>query len=283
MVVAMRIDRGGTDESDRTDSPDPPKEAEAERGLPPNSDLVLPYMSRAAHREEIAALPDARPAGREVRRPDQPKEASETSPDGSPPRSEDEYRAKWEAYEEAIRKHQAENPRRLLGKPSEPESMADRHDTPAQEAPETRQKDADAKPADSTDKQIDKPEGREWRTLTEEFGEPREFRTFDAARSASIKEHGPRPGEDLHHIVERSQEKPTRSGFPAERIHSSDNLTWLDHEVHKEISKRYSRIIPGGDEVLRNALNGEPWEDQYDLGCEILDEELGRDRGDRND
>jgi len=131
--------------------------------------------------------------------------------------------------------------------------------------------------------QVDKPEDRGWRTLTAEFGEVRRFSTFDAARNASIGAHGPRPGEDLHHIVERSQEKAPRAGFPAEQIHSSDNLTWIDREVHKEISKRYSRIIPGGDEVLRDALNGEPWEDQYELGCEILDEELGRHRGNRND
>lgn len=175
---------------------------------------------------------------------------------------------------DAIAEERAKNPRRVFGRPSGAEATPDPADQSSRAEPETK---------GSTDRETDKPEGRAWRTLTEEFGESREFRTFDAARNASIKEYGPRPDQDLHHIVERSQEKPTRSGFPAERIHSSDNLTWIDHGVHKEISKRYSRIIPGGDEVLRNALNGEPWEDQYDLGCEILDEELRRHRGDGND
>ncbi|GAB3747948.1 hypothetical protein [Microlunatus parietis] len=132
-------------------------------------------------------------------------------------------------------------------------------------------------PANEGDEKPEKQ--REFKTLTEEFGESRTFSTFDAARRASIREHGPRPGQDLHHLVERSQARPERSGFTPEQIHSSDNLGWLDRPVHEKITARYNKGIPGFSH-LRDSLDGLPFETQHAFGRNVVDEEIGKYRGD---
>ncbi len=186
------------------------------------------------------------------------------------PRSETERRDEWATQAQAIKEDRERSPRRVLAKASVAE-------TPPEPEPEAAGRREDGGREQQPD---DKPEDRRWQTLTEEFGGSRPFRTFDAARNASIREHGPRPGQDLHHLVERNQQKPERSGFPAERIHGSDNLTWIDRDVHIEVSKRYqSRVAGAGTERLRDSLVGDSWEEQYETGCDILDEEMRRHRG----
>lgn len=208
-----------------------------------------------------------RPSGSDA--PDEGDRSAEVRESAEPfgPRSEIERRDEWAAQAQAVKEDRAQNPRRVFAKASEAETTPE----PATDAGRREDSGREQKPDD-------KPEDRGWRTLTEEFGEARAFRTFDAARNASIREHGPRPGQDLHHLVERSQQKPERSGFPAEKIHSSDNLTWIDRDVHNRITASYNRHVPGLPVRLRDTLDGTAWEHQYQRGSEILDQEMRRRR-----
>jgi hypothetical protein len=115
---------------------------------------------------------------------------------------------------------------------------------------------------------------RLWLTIAEETGEVRSFPSFKAAKEAL----GNVPGTELHHIVEQSQGKLTRSGFPIERINSTDNLTRIPIDVHRDISAHYSRLMPGSTTRLRDALNGKSWDYQTDIGRDVLDRAMkGRD------
>lgn len=120
--------------------------------------------------------------------------------------------------------------------------------------------------------------GRGWRTITEEIGEQKSWSSFDAAK----KDLGSVPGTDLEHIVEQCQAKPERSGFDVTQINSSDNLTRIRKDLNAAKAAEYSKLLPDGTETLRDSLNGAPWEEQYETGCDILDEEMEK-RRDRND
>jgi hypothetical protein len=86
-----------------------------------------------------------------------------------------------------------------------------------------------------------------------------------------VRALGSVPGTELHHIVEQSQAKSTRSGFSIERINTTDNLTRIPTEVHREISRLYSTRIFRGGKVLRNELNDKSWEYQTEVGRRALD------------
>jgi hypothetical protein len=114
--------------------------------------------------------------------------------------------------------------------------------------------------------------GRRWRTVAEEQGEVRSFPSADAAKETL----GTRPGRQLHHLVEQAQANPERSGFPVERINSTDNLTYIPSDVHDEVSRRYSRKLPHTGGTLRDSLTGQPWQDQYQFGCQEVDRAWAR-------
>ncbi|WP_190812727.1 AHH domain-containing protein [Saccharopolyspora pogona] len=104
------------------------------------------------------------------------------------------------------------------------------------------------------------------KTVAEEEGGTRSFPSFTAAKRAL----GPKPGHELHHIVEQSQSKENRSGFSTERINTTDNMIWLPVPVHRRISARYSRKLRDSDMTLRDAMNGMSWEEQYRRGLRAV-------------
>lgn len=109
---------------------------------------------------------------------------------------------------------------------------------------------------------------RPWETVADEHGAVRSFPSYEAAKQAL----GWRLDRELHHLVEQSQTKSHRSGFPAERVNSTDNLVWIPPEVHRLINSKYSRKPLGGSApTLRDSLNGKSWEHQYDIGERELD------------
>lgn len=101
-----------------------------------------------------------------------------------------------------------------------------------------------------------------WRTVADEEGQVRSYPSYPAAKRALL----PRPGQELHHLVEQCKAKPERSDFDVERINTTDNFVWLPTPVHRTVSKRYSAKIRGFNVTLRDALNGESWERQYARG-----------------
>ncbi|MGI8311025.1 hypothetical protein [Saccharopolyspora hattusasensis] len=94
----------------------------------------------------------------------------------------------------------------------------------------------------------------------------RSFPSFSAAKRAL----GPKPGHELHHIVEQSQSKQHRSGFSTERINTTDNMIWLPVPVHRRISARYSRKLRDSDMTLRDAMNGMGWDEQHTRGLRAV-------------
>jgi hypothetical protein len=98
---------------------------------------------------------------------------------------------------------------------------------------------------------------RRWRTIAEETGEVTSFPSHRAAKH----QLGTEPGTEIHHIVEQAQAKPERSGFDVARINTTDNLTRIPIEVHRQISADYSRKVPNIGIPLRDMLDGEPWDD----------------------
>ncbi len=251
--------------------------------LAPNSDLVLPYLSREAHREQIAALDDDRKA-------DSAATAAEQSEDGS---HEDERKSSWDLQREAVEKDRAENPRRLLSSPSVPDgSEPDRpvrlEDLGSYHREQIAKLD-DENPVEEPEREQEKPEpednpesGRRFKTVTEELGEPKSWHSFDAARREIRARLGHEPGIQVDHIVEQCQADPKRSGFDVRRINSSDNMARLDKGAHQEKTSEYASNVPGLGIRLRDMLNGAPWEEQHERGCEILNEKL-KERRDRDD
>lgn len=118
--------------------------------------------------------------------------------------------------------------------------------------------------------------GRGWRTITEEIGEQKSWPSYRAAKN----DLGTVPGTELHHIVEQTQAKPERSGFDIERVNGSDNLARTPIDVHRRISAHYSSKLDPLAGTVRDTLNGESWEDQYEYGCAILDEYMREDDDD---
>lgn len=108
------------------------------------------------------------------------------------------------------------------------------------------------------------------RTVADETGQVKPFKSFSKAKA----ELGTNPGEDIHHVVEQCQCKPTRSGFSTERVNTTDNLVRLDEGVHDQVSAYYSSKPPGFTSTVRDSLNGLPWQDQYDFGIDVVERAL---------
>jgi hypothetical protein len=122
----------------------------------------------------------------------------------------------------------------------------------------------------------DRPESdRGWRTITEDLGgEAKSWHSYKAAK----RELGPVPGTHVHHIVEQSQADPKRSGFPVERINHSDNMTRIPIDVHQRITAVYNGKALGSPKILRDMLDGLPWEEQDRIGRRELDRQFRRER-----
>jgi hypothetical protein len=91
-------------------------------------------------------------------------------------------------------------------------------------------------------------------------------------RGAAVAD--PRFGYEIHHIIEAQ----TRSANPlrnsqrfADRIDLSENLVRIPHWKHVEISSWYSRRNDEyGGSSPRTYLRGKNWEEQYEIGLDIL-------------
>jgi hypothetical protein len=79
----------------------------------------------------------------------------------------------------------------------------------------------------------------------------------------------PRPGYDIHHIVERNQE----GRFSSEAIYGTENEVSIPRLKHQEINSWYQTKNPGfGGESPRDYLNGRSWDVQRAVGLEALKE-----------
>jgi hypothetical protein len=175
------------------------------------------------------------------------------------------------SWDEYIERHQSDDPIDL-----DDYEPPDRRDRPAAEQ-ERRDVPTAEKTTDSP-VEVEQPEStKPWRTIAEEIGQQKEYRSYSAAK----RELGSIEGTELHHIVEQSQIKPERSGLSVERVNSADNLTRIPVEKHREISAFYSSKPPGFDSKVRDSLNGESWDTQYDFGSRALDRVF--DEGDDDD
>ena len=76
-------------------------------------------------------------------------------------------------------------------------------------------------------------------------------------------------GKQWHHIVEQNQ--ITKSGFPAEQVHNTNNIVEIDRTTHIEISSYYSsKQSFSNGMTVREWLVGQSFEAQYAFGLEIM-------------
>lgn len=67
-------------------------------------------------------------------------------------------------------------------------------------------------------------------------------------------------------------DKKGLSGFSEERINTTDNMMWLPTTVHRKVTGKYARKVPGMNMSFRDALTGEPWDEQYNQGLRAVNE-----------
>ncbi|MGE0501419.1 MAG: hypothetical protein AB7I79_07095 [Rhizobiaceae bacterium] len=80
-------------------------------------------------------------------------------------------------------------------------------------------------------------------------------------------------GREWHHIVEKRM--AGREGFPAELIHSTDNIINLPVEVHRQISARMStRDKAYQNNVRRFGMETRTFAEQYDAGLDLAERTL---------
>jgi hypothetical protein len=97
---------------------------------------------------------------------------------------------------------------------------------------------------------------------------PPGYSSFAAAKTAL---GSPGPGNVFDHVVEQSQAKLTRSGFPVEDINSPFNMNPVSARTNQLKANYYSSKQPGlGGLTVRDWLDGQPWEDQYQFGMQVL-------------
>ena len=96
---------------------------------------------------------------------------------------------------------------------------------------------------------------------------PPGYPSFPAAKRAL---GSPGPGNVFDHIVEQSQAKTSRSGFPVEDINSPFNMNPISAAANQKKANYYSQIRPftGGIRV-RDWLNGQSFAAQYEFGADI--------------
>jgi len=80
-------------------------------------------------------------------------------------------------------------------------------------------------------------------------------------------------GREWHHIVEKRL--AGRDGFPAELIHSTDNIISLPVEVHRRVTAKMSSRSPEHGNVVRRLwMEKLPFDEQYNLGLDLIAETL---------
>jgi RHS repeat-associated protein len=102
------------------------------------------------------------------------------------------------------------------------------------------------------------------------------FNTFRQLKNYWKREIGLDKGNQLHHIVEQSQTKASRSDFPSRMVNNLDNVVSIPKDVHKAISSYYSSIdrAVSGNMTVRDWLTGQSFEFQHEFGLDILDKAL---------
>ncbi|MCH8623105.1 RHS repeat-associated core domain-containing protein, partial [Undibacterium sp. TS12] len=105
-------------------------------------------------------------------------------------------------------------------------------------------------------------------TIAEEIGTVQIFSSFKQAKTAL----GTQAGEDIHHVVEQCQ--AARSGFPTSVLNTTNNLVRLPEAVHDSISAHYSKLVRGTNMTLRDSLNGLPFQQQYEIGLDVIQKAL---------
>jgi hypothetical protein len=76
------------------------------------------------------------------------------------------------------------------------------------------------------------------------------------------------PGRQWHHIVEA---RLAGRRFPAELIHSTDNVVNLPIEMHRQVSARMSsKTELTGRKTMREWLESRPFEEQYEFGLRLI-------------
>lgn len=79
----------------------------------------------------------------------------------------------------------------------------------------------------------------------------------------------PRPGYDIHHIVEQTQAR--NDGFTQEQIDAPENRVLIPRMKHWEINAWYQRENRDfGGESPREYLSGRSWEVRHAVGLEAL-------------
>lgn len=80
-------------------------------------------------------------------------------------------------------------------------------------------------------------------------------------------------GREWHHIVEKRL--AGRPGFPAEKIHSTDNIISLPVDVHRRVTSRMSmRSAAYANNVRRFAMERLSFSEQYKQGLDLIEEAL---------
>ena len=97
---------------------------------------------------------------------------------------------------------------------------------------------------------------------------PPGYKSFTAAK----RDLGsPGEGNVFDHVVEQSQIKPTRAGFPAEDIHNPYNLNPVSAATNQIKANYYSSIKEfSGGSTVRDWLSTQSFKDQYSFGMETL-------------
>jgi len=123
-----------------------------------------------------------------------------------------------------------------------------------------------------SDESYDSETRRISRNSWQRFGEPHNirFRNEDELRRIL----GPAgKGREWHHIVEKRL--AGREGFPAELIHSTDNIISLPIDVHRRVSAKMSSSHRDFDGQLRRFwLEKMDFATQYDHGLRLIEETL---------
>jgi hypothetical protein len=99
------------------------------------------------------------------------------------------------------------------------------------------------------------------------------YKNFDQLKKAYEAVHGKLgKNQELHHIVERSQMKNSRSGFSSYAVNNSRNVVAVSKDLNAAINKYYSSKPRGqfGDLTVRDWLTGQSFEAQYKFGLEVL-------------
>lgn len=79
------------------------------------------------------------------------------------------------------------------------------------------------------------------------------------------------PGLEWEHVVEQSQIRPGRSGFPSEIINHADNILPVPKAINSAKNAYYGSVLSWtSGQTLRDFITGMPWYQQWDLGMFVV-------------